>query len=218
MRRLALVTAVLAAALPAATAGAHPGHGPVVVAISEFAFAPASVTVVAGDYVFWEWRGPDTNHSVTSDPGSAFGFDSDPGKSPAHKAGDGWSLQFDKAGTFTYHCKVHAFMTGSVQVLPAPAQPVATKPQLSAVRAKVVRRSLVVRFRLNQAVSMRATIRRASGGRTLREVDFAGPPGANRRALKLRGLHAGRYRLSLVAVDGSTGLATKPVVRSFRIR
>jgi hypothetical protein len=35
--------------------------------------------------------------------------------------------------------------------------------------------------------------------------------------MRLRGLRAGRYRVALTAIDGSTGKATKPVVRSFRI-
>jgi plastocyanin len=215
MGRLALATIALAL-VPAGAAGAHPGHGPPVVAISEFAFAPAKVTVVEGDYVFWAWQGPDTNHSVTSDAGQAMAFDSDPTTgSPSHKVGDTWSLQFHKAGTFTYHCKVHSFMKGTIVVLTAPPQPVATKPRLSKVTAVRTGRKLVVRFHLNEAVSMRATIRRAAGGPVLHEFDFAGPPGANRRALKLGALKAGRYRLSLVAVDSSTGKATAPAVRSF---
>jgi hypothetical protein len=72
-----------------------------------------------------------------------------------------------------------------------------------------------VRFTVNEAVSVRATVRRAAGGRVLAERDFAGPPGASRRTLRLAGLRPGRYRLSLVAIDSSTGFATKPVRRVF---
>jgi plastocyanin len=216
MRRLALAATALVLG-PVGGAWAHPGHGPPVVGIADFAYAPAKVTVVAGDYVFWAWNGPDTNHSVTADAGQAFAFDSDPGGAPNHKVGDGWSLQFTKAGTWTYHCSVHSFMHGTVEVLEANAQPVATVPRLRDVTVARTGRRLRLRFRITQAASMRATIRRASGGKTLREFDFPGPPGANRRTLKLGSLASGRYRLALVAVDTSTGRATKPVVRSFTI-
>jgi plastocyanin len=214
VRRLVLTTLALALG-PLATAAGHPGHGPQVVAIGEFAYAPQKVTVVAGDYVFWEWRGPDTDHSVTSDEGQAFSFESDPGRAPAHKVGDGWSLQFTKAGTWTYHCRTHSLMTGTVEVLDGGAAPVVTAPRLSDVRVAVAKHRLVLRFRVSEAVSMRATIRRAAGGPVLRELDFPGPPGANRRTFRLRGLDAGRYRIAVRAVDSSTGRATEPVRRSF---
>lgn len=217
MRRIAALTATLAL-LPAAGAGGHPGHGPVVISISEFAYAPASVTVVAGDYVFWSWDGPDTNHSVTSDEGQAFAFDSDPKGQANHKTGDGWSVQFTKAGTWTYHCTVHSFMHGTVKVLDAGPAPVVTAPKLSRVSVARHGGRLALRFRISQAASMRASIRRASGGKALREYDFAGPPGANTRTFRLGTLADGRYRFTLTAIDTSTGKATKPVVRSFTIR
>lgn len=218
MRRLVLLTVLLALA-PATLAVGHAGHGPQVVSISEFSYAPAHVRLVAGDYLFWDWQGPDTNHSVTSDAGQAFSFDSDPGGAPDHAVGDGWSLRFTKAGTWSYHCKVHPFMTGTVEVLPAPAAPAAPAPRLSRVRVTVAaKRRVLLRYRVSQAASLRATVRRAKGKRVLREFDFAGPPGAHRRKLKLRGLATGRYRLTLVAVDASNGRTTKPVQRRFRIR
>ncbi len=46
---------------------AHAGHAPPTVSISVYAYAPASIGVVEGDIVQWNWDGPDTNHSVTSD-------------------------------------------------------------------------------------------------------------------------------------------------------
>lgn len=214
MRRVALAT-VLLVLLPVGAARAHAGHGPQVVSISEFSFAPAAVKVVAGDYVFWDWQGPDTNHSVTADAGQRFTFDSDPDRAPSHKVGDGLSVHFTEPGTWTYHCKVHDFMTASVEVLDAGPAPVVTAPRLRDVAISRSGRRLRVSFRVSQAASMRATIRRSSGGRTLREYDFAGPPGRNRRTLSLGRLRAGRYRFALVAVDTSTGKATKPVVRSF---
>ena len=202
-----------------ATAGSHPGHGPPLVHIEEFKFTPATVNVVEGDYVFWDWPGVDRNHSVTADPGQSMTFDSDEGKSAGqvnHAADDGFSVQFKKAGTYTYVCKVHSSMKGKVVVSELPDTPPATKPKLSKVSVAVKGHRLVVRFTVNEAVTMRATIRRASGKR-VKEIDFSGPPGANRRTLKLGALADGRYKLSLVAVDASTGFSTKPVIRAFTL-
>src|SRR3954454_8294708 len=72
--RIALATAVALALWPAALADSHPGHGPVGISIGEFAYAPAKVTILAGDYVLWDWAGPDTNHSATADSGQALSF------------------------------------------------------------------------------------------------------------------------------------------------
>lgn len=216
MKRLAAITAAVLLAL-AAAAGAHPGHGPQVISISEFSYAPQSVKVIAGDYVFWDWQGPDTNHSVTSDPGQAFTFDSDPDAAPNHKVGDGWSVHFTQVGTWTYHCKVHDFMKGTVQVLDAGPAPVVTTPKLSAVTVARTGRRLVLRYRISQAASMRASIKKASGGKALRSYDFAGPPGKNRRTFRLGKLRTGKYRFTLTAIDTSTGKAGKPVVRSFSL-
>jgi hypothetical protein len=72
-----------------------------------------------------------------------------------------------------------------------------------------------VRFTVNEAVSMRATVRRVKAGRTtgpvLKEVDFGGPPGTNTKRLDLGRRGPGVYRLRLVAVDQSSGMTTKPV-------
>jgi plastocyanin len=235
-RRTALAAAATLAAavlLPAGVAGSHPGHGPVVIAISEFKYQPAAVNVVEGDFVFWDWQGPDTNHTVTADAGQKVAFDSDSGKSAgqvSHKAGDGFSFHFLRPGTYTFHCKVHSFMTGTVNVAALPddlkPQPAST-PHLTKVSVKTVRLArhhagAAVRFTLNEAVSMRATVRRLSGsrpvGKTLKEIDFNGPPGANRRTLDLGRLKAGRYQLALVAVDASSGASTKPVRRTVVVR
>ena len=200
----------------AAPAGSHPGHGYTVVNIGDFKYDTPTVNAVQNDYVFWNWAGPDTNHTVTADDGS---FDSDSGKSGsqvAHKTGDGYSFQFTKPGTYTYHCKIHSFMTAKVVVAALPKPPPATKPRLTKVSAAAAGRQLRVRFTVNQAVSIRAIVRKASG-RTVREFDFPGPPGSNRRTLKLKRFKAGRYSVSLIAIDSSTGLATRPVKRGFSL-
>src|ERR1700704_2678472 len=112
MRRL-LLPAVLALGVVAAPAQAAD------VKIQNFSFMPASITIGQGDSVTWTWAGPDTNHSVTSDSHQADSWDSDPGRTPSsldHPPGSTFSHTFNTPGTFTYHCKIHAYMTGRVKV------------------------------------------------------------------------------------------------------
>jgi len=217
------VTAALALLLAPVPAGSHPGHGPPVVNVGQFKYAPQVVNVVEGDYVFWAWSESDTNHTVTADSGQSMTFDSDPGKTSSevsHKTGDGFSAQFKKAGTYTYHCKVHSFMTGTVNVaaLPDSSKPQpATKPVLHNVAVALAGRRLTVRFRVNEAVSIRAIVRHPSG-RSVKEFDFPGPPGSNKRVLKLSKVRSGHYVLALVAIDSSSGLSSKTAKRSFTLR
>src|SRR5688572_27978802 len=117
-RRTAGIALALVASmtLVAGTGEAHPGHGSVAVEIAFQAYSPADAEVIVGDSVVWTWTGPDTNHSVTSDPGQADRFDSDPTGTPAHPAGDTFVHTFNEVGTFRYHCRVHPTMTGKVVV------------------------------------------------------------------------------------------------------
>lgn len=77
------------------------------VSIVDFAFSPAWVEVPAGSTVWWTNYGA-APHTVTSDFG---GFDSG-----TLGTGGGFSLYFDTAGTYTYHCAIHPGMTGGVVV------------------------------------------------------------------------------------------------------
>jgi LPXTG-motif cell wall-anchored protein len=82
------------------------------VTISDFQFAPASVTVNVGDTVTWTNNGP-TPHSATSSSGV---FDTgimDAGQSGSHT--------FTEAGTFAYICTPHPNMHGTIVVQAAAA-------------------------------------------------------------------------------------------------
>jgi plastocyanin len=75
--------------------------------IKDFAFAPTSQTVKAGDTVTWT-NDDSTEHTVTADDGS---FDSGrlaPGATFSHT--------FAAAGTVAYHCTIHPNMTAKVVV------------------------------------------------------------------------------------------------------
>jgi LPXTG-motif cell wall-anchored protein len=77
------------------------------VAIADFNFAPATITVSQGDTVTWVNNGP-TAHTATASDGS---FDTG-----LLQKGQSGSHTFDQAGTFAYICTPHPFMKGTVVV------------------------------------------------------------------------------------------------------
>lgn len=75
------------------------------VTIQNFAFNPSSLTVPVGTTVIW--TNQDTApHTITAD---IF-------KSNTLQPGDSFSHTFNQAGSFSYHCSIHPFMTGTVTV------------------------------------------------------------------------------------------------------
>ena len=76
-------------------------------AIKDFAFSPKTVTVKVGGAVTWTNQ-DGTTHSVKSDDGSFVSHDLEQGQT--------YTATFAKAGTFTYACGIHPFMTGTVVV------------------------------------------------------------------------------------------------------
>ena len=82
------------------------------VAISGFAFAPASLTINVGDRV--TWRNSDSvTHTATA--GAFDTGDIDPGTSA--------SVRFTKPGTYRYVCTPHPSMKGTIRVLAAGGGP-----------------------------------------------------------------------------------------------
>jgi plastocyanin len=77
------------------------------VVISNFAYAPASLTVKAGTTVTFTNQ-DSIRHTITSDDGV---FDSGLlGK------GETFTYTFDKVGIFPYHCTPHPYMKGTIIV------------------------------------------------------------------------------------------------------
>jgi plastocyanin len=70
-------------------------------------FSPASITVPVNTTVHWTWSSDAREHNVTGANGLASGD---------KVAGDSYDKLFATAGTFAYHCTIHATMTGSVLV------------------------------------------------------------------------------------------------------
>ncbi len=84
-----------------------PVSGVVHVTEKDFAFDPPTITVPVGTKVIWTNAGP-TEHTV-ADRAGTWGSD-------ALHPGDSFSHVFTTAGTFAYHCTLHALMDGTVIV------------------------------------------------------------------------------------------------------
>jgi plastocyanin len=90
------------------TAAAQQQGQETTVSIQDFFFSPAQITVQPGTTVTWMNNGQ-APHTVTADDGS---FDSE-----TLQPGQSFSFTFANAGTFSYFCEIHPFMTGSVTVV-----------------------------------------------------------------------------------------------------
>jgi plastocyanin len=77
------------------------------VSMVNMSFSPANLTVTAGTTVTWT-NNDAMNHTVTSNSGL---FDSG-----NIAAGAKFSKQFSTAGSYPYHCTIHAGMTGTITV------------------------------------------------------------------------------------------------------
>ena len=122
MRRTFFILVPLVASLllaPTATAAVTK-----TVSIKRTAFAPSTVSIVAGDSI--RWRNDDTrNHQVVSTTG-AFA-------SPVLRPGRTFTFRFDVAGTYRYRDALNPTVTGTIRVAgPPPAVTLATsQPQIS---------------------------------------------------------------------------------------
>lgn len=195
-------------------ASAHPGHGHWV-SVGNGQFNPAVKRVVAGTTVTWYWDWPDLDHTVTAHPGQAESFDSDPGGTPDHPVFDTYSHRFTQVGTFTYYCRVHPTMMGTVEVIPKPAPSPSPPPDqtpappanngltLSDLRLNVRRKRVAFTVSYASTVSVTVAKRVQSRWRRLRTFDVAAAGGRNVVALRPRALGPGRYRVRLAARDGA---------------
>jgi plastocyanin len=76
------------------------------IAIQSFKFNPDHASAKAGATITVT-NGDGTDHSLTADDGS---FDT------GVFSGGTKTITLSKAGSFSYHCKIHNFMTGVIQV------------------------------------------------------------------------------------------------------
>jgi plastocyanin len=229
MRRLLLGLGLILAlaAMPAWAANSD-------VSVASYEFTPASVQIQPGDSVTWTFAGPDLNHSVTSDPGQSESFESDPGDpTPLHPPNDTFSHTFNAAGRFTYFCRVHPYMKGTVVVgdpgggEPPPTGEDTTPPGVSSLEAKGGRkckrkqrkcksRATRVSFTLSEDARVRMTFDRR-GGKSPQPLERDMSAGENEVKLSTRRVPRGRYTLGLVATDAADNASGVATV-AFRVR
>lgn len=90
------------------------------VQVANMAFAPATLTIAAGDTVTWT-NGDDRRHTVTSNDGAFDSGNLDQGGS--------FSFTFTQPGTYTYRCDYHPEMQATIVVEAAStAAPAAQAP------------------------------------------------------------------------------------------
>jgi plastocyanin len=196
-------------------------------------WAPAEVTVTAGEQVTWSFAGTALLHNLKSDS-SNWSL-----ATPFAAAGPAATQTFAAPGTYLFVCELHrSSMTGKVVVLDAAGQPAPPPPPpplseqpftndiaplsvletrdtvvpiLDRVRAARVERGVRVRFRLSEAG--RVTVKLTRGARIVktRRVDV----GKGAGAATFRGLKPGAYRVQVSARD-LAGLAA-PSVASTRV-
>ena len=70
-------------------------------------YSPAIVHIRAGQLVEWEWQDGTIHHTVTFNTG---------GVSIGPKSSGAYTRTFPTAGVYKYHCTLHPFMIGEVDV------------------------------------------------------------------------------------------------------
>lgn len=93
---------------PNPTPNPVPNPAIVNVNIQDFAFSPPTLNVKVGDTVIWTNKDV-MSHTITSDSGTTL-------NSSLLSQNQTYSMTFTQAGTFDYHCSLHAFMKGKVVV------------------------------------------------------------------------------------------------------
>jgi plastocyanin len=108
---LALVLAACGSSASSAPSAAAPGGSSAggAVAIIDFAFQPASISVPKGTTVTWTNTGA-TAHTVTADDASFDSGNVDVGKT--------FSTTANTAGSIAYHCTIHPQMKATIVVAP----------------------------------------------------------------------------------------------------
>ena len=80
------------------------------ITITDFQFNPATVTVPVGSTITWLNAGQQP-HTATTDVYSLGQWDSG-----IIQPGGSFSVRLTNAGTYTYHCKIHPNMIGTIVV------------------------------------------------------------------------------------------------------
>ena len=104
-----LVTAACGSSTSPSSLCANSGAAATVSATDNLAFSPGSVTITHGQVVCWQNSGT-VAHTVTDNATGGGVFNSN------LPAGQTFVHTFANAGTFGYHCNIHAGMSGTITV------------------------------------------------------------------------------------------------------
>jgi len=176
-RLIAAGAAVLAIALALAAPALGANRR---IAIGHYQWSNPLLNLNLGEHVTWYWVGPDTMHSVTGTSANDQGLDSDKGNDfPHHDLGDSFKLTFNTPGTYTFQCKLHSAVRGTVVVSDTPGDPNAepdpvppnnvdlTPPHISDVRLDSTslagKNGTHLRYGLDERGSLDAEIYRIAG-------------------------------------------------------
>ncbi len=121
-RTLALLAAAFAAIALSVALAAPAQADNTRISISDFQWSK-NAEIDLGESVTWDWIGPDTLHSVTGQRPNATQWDSDPGQVEPHPLGDTFEVTFDQPGVYSFVCKLHASVRGTVTVSGNPGNP-----------------------------------------------------------------------------------------------
>jgi len=210
------------------------------ISISNYAWSDQDFTIDRGEHVSWYWIGPDTMHSITGDSPDAKGIDSDPQTNqPQHKIGDTFRVDFDNPGIYSFRCKLHSTVNGTVTVSSTPGDPITepdpiprSKVDLEAPNLRdlrlgsttVRRKGTSMKYSINERARIEVEYLRSKrrGGRQF--AGYArykgGHIGANGLRFGIRRTNfparPGRYLAKVRAIDRSAN-ATRPFKLRFRI-
>jgi plastocyanin len=110
----AAIGLIASVALPVPAVAATSSAQIVGCAATTWCFSPNPIQVSVGTAITWS-NTTAPNHTATSDPGSAFSFDTGVIGSGHTSA----PIVFSRPGTFAYHCSIHPFMQGTIIVTAA---------------------------------------------------------------------------------------------------
>ena len=162
------------------------------ISIINFAFTPSNVSINVNDSVTWTWVG--SPHTTTSDTGlwdsGVFG------------TGHTFTRTFTSAGSFPFHCTVHPFTTGTINVQSVNIPPTVafTSPPKGSV------------FAAPASFALSATASDSDG--TVTNVEFLqgasllGNVTTAPYSVSVRNLVGGTYTFSAVATDNAGSKAT----------
>lgn len=92
---------------PASSGGSVSSSKAVTVDVKNFSFNPQNLTISTGTKVTWKFE-DSADHNVTANDGTFKSTDLNDNKT--------FSYTFNKAGTYSYICTIHQYMTASITV------------------------------------------------------------------------------------------------------